>query len=206
MSVNTSFRWARHQRDIGELSTRQMVQAFVWLLRYRLSLLDLESMIARVARNYAGASVATAEAQLRTWFNAELVPFIRPAGREIVARHAAAGHVVALLSSGTRFSLQPLAERLGIEHILCTEFEERDGRLTGRHLAPACAGAGKVEHAERFAAAHGIDLARSFFYTDSYSDLAMLQRVGAPVVVTPDARLRRHARAHGWRIEEWAAT
>ena len=49
-----------------------------------------------------------------------------------------------------------------------------------------------------------IDLARSAFYSDSYNDLPMLERVGTPVAVNPDQRLRRHARRAGWRIEQWA--
>jgi phosphoserine phosphatase len=57
--------------------------------------------------------------------------------------------------------------------------------------------------AERFAGEHGIDLAHSSFYSDSYNDLPMLHRVGVPVAVNPDGRLRRHARRAGWRIERW---
>ena len=101
--------------------------------------------------------------------------------------------------------MTPLAELLGVPDLLCTELEVVDGRLTGRHIAPACAGAGKVVYAERYAAEHGVDLGRSYFYTDSYSDLPMLERVGCPRVVNPDPRLRRRARARGWEIERWRA-
>jgi HAD superfamily hydrolase (TIGR01490 family) len=203
LSVNSGFRWARHQWRAGELSLREMIQSIAWLLRYRLSMLDIDAMVAKVARSYAGTPVATAEGELRRWVDAELVRFIRPVGIDRIAGHLRQGHVVAILSSGTRYSLEPLAERLGIEHVLCTQFEELDGQLTGRHLAPACAGLGKVIHAERFARDHGIDLGRSFFYSDSYSDRAMFERVGAPVAVTPDRRLRRLARSRGWSIEDW---
>ena len=57
--------------------------------------------------------------------------------------------------------------------------------------------------AERFAAEHGIDLAKSYFYTDSYSDLPMLLKVGGPRAVNPDRRLRRHAQRAGWPILAW---
>ena len=79
-----------------------------------------------------------------------------------------------------------------------------DGKFDGTHQRPACYGPGKVHWAEAFAAANDVDLARSFFYTDSYTDLPMLERVGKPVVVNPDPRLLRTARRRGWPILDWA--
>jgi phosphoserine phosphatase len=66
-----------------------------------------------------------------------------------------------------------------------------------------CYGAGKVHWAEEFARAHDVDLAKSFFYTDSYTDLPMLERVGVARVVNPDTRLKRHAKRVGWHVDEW---
>lgn len=65
--------------------------------------------------------------------------------------------------------------------------------MTGELESPACFGEGKAVWAERFAAEHGVDLDRSYFYTDSLSDLPLLERVGHPVAVNPDPRLRRLA-------------
>lgn len=204
LSVNTGFRWARHQHRSGAVSTRDLLRAAFWLLRYRVRSFDQESLIARVAASYAGTPVALAVAEMRRWFEAEMIRFIRPEGRARVEEHLAAGHVVALLSSGTRYTLEPLADLLGIPHVIGTIFEEHDGVLTGRHVAPACAGLGKVVHAERFAEEHGIDLAASYAYTDSHADMNLLERVGHPRAVTPDRRLRGVARRRGWPIEEWA--
>ncbi|MGD8627079.1 MAG: haloacid dehalogenase-like hydrolase, partial [Anaerolineae bacterium] len=75
-----------------------------------------------------------------------------------------------------------------------------DGRLTGEIEPPPCYGQGKVVWAERFAREHAVDLSASYFYTDSISDLPLLERVGQPVAVNPDPRLRRLARARGWQI------
>jgi phosphoserine phosphatase len=73
----------------------------------------------------------------------------------------------------------------------------------GTHIKPACYGNGKVHWAEQFAREHGVNLDQSWFYTDSYTDLPMLERVGVPRVINPDARLRRHARKRGWATESW---
>ena len=98
---------------------------------------------------------------------------------------------------------EPLAATLGLDAVLCSRLEVEAGRFTGRIVEPLCFGRGKVSWAERWAASLGVDLAASAFYTDSFNDLPMLERVGHPVAVNPDLRLARHARRRGWRISLW---
>jgi len=205
LAVNSGARWLGHLWRTGQIRPLRALQALGWLFRYRLALLDLEAVTALAVSDQRGDSVAALEVEVREWFHREISKHVCVEGRAKIAEHRANGHVVALLTSGTRFSAAPLAELLAVEHVLCTELEAEDGLLTGRHLAPACAGPGKVVHAERFAAARGIDLSRSYFYTDSYSDLPMLERVGHPRVINPDPRLRRRARIRGWEVETWKA-
>ncbi|KAB2893404.1 MAG: HAD-IB family hydrolase [Kofleriaceae bacterium] len=128
---------------------------------------------------------------------------VTPAARHAVAAHRAAGDVVVLATGAPQYAALAVARGLGIEHTLCSRLEVDGGRFTGR-LAAMCFGPHKVTLAERFAAEHGIDLARSTFYSDSFNDLPMLERVGGAVAVNPDVRLWRHARRRGWRIEQWA--
>jgi phosphoserine phosphatase len=75
-----------------------------------------------------------------------------------------------------------------------------DGRFTGELGGPFMYGPGKVEAMRRFADEHGIDLAVSWAYSDSVSDLPMLRAVGNPVAVNPDEELTRIAHAEGWRV------
>ena len=117
-----------------------------------------------------------------------------------VAAHRRAGHVVALLTSATRYLAEPLGADLGIDHLLVTQLVVREGRFTGEVVQPVCYGRGKVYWAERFAAEHGVDLDQSYFYTDSITDLPVLDRVGHPRVVHPDPRLRRLAQQRGWQV------
>ena len=88
-------------------------------------------------------------------------------------------------------------------YVLCTRLLVENGQFVGACARPICYGPGKVHYAERFAEQHDIDLANSYFYTDSYSDLPMLQRVGQPRIVNPDRRLAFHARRQGWPIAQW---
>jgi phosphoserine phosphatase len=96
--------------------------------------------------------------------------------------------------------------QLGLDHSLCNRFEV-DGRglHTGRPLGALCYGHGKVAHAEAYARERGVALESCAFYTDSYTDLPVLERVGRPVAVHPDPRLARVAKRRGWRVEDWSA-
>ena len=78
-----------------------------------------------------------------------------------------------------------------------------DGRFTGQMDPPMCYGAGKIERTLRIAEAQGFCLDDATFYSDSITDLPLLERVQRPVIVNPDARLRRLARRRGWPIERW---
>ena len=98
---------------------------------------------------------------------------------------------------------RPIAETLGLDEVLSTQFEVADGAFTGRLLGPACFGKGKVHWAEDLVSRRPVDLDSSFFYTDSYSDLPMLERVGHGVVVNPDPRLKRTAKRRGWPVQNW---
>jgi phosphoserine phosphatase len=94
-------------------------------------------------------------------------------------------------------------EEFGLDDVLFQGYEVRDGRLTGAPLLPICYGPGKVEVAQAWARRIGVDVAESTFYTDSFTDLPMLERVRHPFAVHPDPRLRRAARARGWPILDW---
>ena len=205
LEINSGTKWIEHLRRTGKMGLVELMRALGWTVQYKFGWLDFGSMARRVLRGYVGQEVAPLEAEVEEWFRDEIAWAITSQARERIADHQAQGHVVALLTSATRFLSRPVARAVAVEHILCTEVEEEGGRFTGEVIEPLCYGPGKVAKAERFAADHGIDLDASFFYTDSVSDLPMLERVGEPRVVNPDPRLRRRAAEVGWSVAQWTA-
>jgi HAD superfamily hydrolase (TIGR01490 family) len=121
-----------------------------------------------------------------------------------VRQHCEAGDFVAIVTGATRYVAEPVAAELGIPHVICSELELDDaGRFTGRVVEPLCYGLGKVERAGLIAEREGLKLEDAFFYSDSITDLPLLQAVKAPVVINPDRRLRKIAVQRGWPIEAW---
>jgi HAD superfamily hydrolase (TIGR01490 family) len=199
---DTGMSWMRFQRRRGELSSLGLARAVWWSVLYKAAVLDLEALATRLTAELAGQPEAAMREAAAAWYQADVVPMISPAARHAIAAHRAAGDVIALATGATQYAAESVAAGLGIEHTLCSRLEVQRGTFTGR-LAAMCFGAHKVPLAEAFAAREGVDLAASTFYSDSYNDLPLLSRVGTPVAVNPDVRLWRHARAHGWRIEQW---
>jgi HAD superfamily hydrolase (TIGR01490 family) len=125
-----------------------------------------------------------------------------PEGVRRLREHKRAGHRVLLLTGALDVVVEPLAELLEVE-LDCAHLLQRDGRLTGDLEAPPPAGEARATLLQEYAAREGLDPGQSFAYADQISDLPMLEAVGTPVVVNPDARLSQVADQRGWRVERW---
>ncbi len=123
--------------------------------------------------------------------------------QELVARHRAAKDVCVIITATNSFVTSPIAREFGVEHLIATEPEEKDGQFTGGVSGVPCFREGKITRLESWLAQRGWgwdSFADSFFYSDSLNDLPLLAKVNNPVAVDPDATLRKHAEQHGWRI------
>ena len=200
--VNTGNLYARWRFIRREAGLRDMARVARWMALYTFGAIDAEAVSRRALESVAGLDEAEFRAQLADWYLSSVRRHVTRHAREEVARRRAAGDTLVILSASTPYLVGPLAEDLGIEHALCSELEVNEGLLTGR-CVDLCYGAHKVRFAERWAEEHGVDLTTSAFYTDSVSDLPMLERVGERRVINPDPRLRVLARRNGWRVETW---
>ncbi|CAG9931598.1 HAD family hydrolase [Candidatus Nitrotoga arctica] len=123
--------------------------------------------------------------------------------QELVARHRAAQDVCIIITATNSFVTSPIAREFGVEHLIATEPEEKDGEFTGGVSGVPCFREGKITRLESWLAQRGWgwnSFADSFFYSDSLNDLPLLAKVNNPIAVDPDATLRKHAEQHGWRI------
>jgi phosphoserine phosphatase len=88
--------------------------------------------------------------------------------------------------------------------VICSELElDLERRFTGRIIEPLCYGLGKIERSKKIAEREGFSLEDATFYSDSITDLPLLEVVKAPIIVNPDRRLRKIAQQRGWPIEVW---
>ena len=153
-------------------------------------------------REYDGLDYEVMKGLGREALDAVTLRRIYPEGMRRIREHKRAGHRVLLLTGALDVVVEPLAELLEVE-VDCAHLLVKEGRLTGDLQAPPPAGEARATLLEEYAGSHGIVLSESFAYADSLSDLGMLELVGTPVAVNPDARLSQVAGQRGWRVERW---
>ena len=137
---------------------------------------------------------------LRARFVAEIIaPAIAQLTPALLERHRMAGDTLLITTATHRFITEPIAALLGIEHLLATEPEIIDGRLTGQ-LQRANFQAGKVERLKEWLAEHGAEQAHITAYSDSRNDLPLLEFAHSAVAVDPDPVLRAEAAQRGWPV------
>ena len=188
----------RYQR--GEIGGMDLLRGLGAYLQYKLGLLDIRSWTKQTLVQFRGQSEAGLEKEALEWFDDVVVHTIYPEAERLVREHEAAGHVVAIVSGATKFVVRPLAARLGIQHLLYTRLEVDEGRFTGRVIEPICFEEGKIYWLQQFTEDQGIDLAKSYFYSDSITDRPLLDIVGHPIAVNPDPLLYREAVRRRWPV------
>ena len=139
---------------------------------------------------------------LETWrarFVAEFIlPRIPEGARSLLARHAE--HTRAIITATNSFITAPIAEELGVLHLIATEPEHVDGRFTGKVAGVPCFREGKVTKLGEWLERTGLAPSETWFYSDSHNDLPLLQQVNHPVAVNPDEVLTAVARERGWPV------
>jgi putative phosphoserine phosphatase/1-acylglycerol-3-phosphate O-acyltransferase len=123
-----------------------------------------------------------------------------PEAWNLVKAHQKMGHRVVIATSAMRYQAAPIAEELGIEHLLFTRAMVRDGRLTGRVEGTPVFGTGKADAVCDFAKVHKIVLSRSYAYANGNEDIAFLKTVGHATAVNPKSALIEAAQRECWKV------
>ena len=168
---------------------------------YRRHLLSDERMVKILLTFYKNKQLVDFQNGAADFYKTYLKPRLAPA---IVARvhdHKSQGHVLVLISGSVRYMLEPVAQDLEFDHLLCTDLEVNpDGRLTGKPNGPVCVDLNKRILTLALAQNIGLDLARSYAYGNHHSDLPLLESVGHPHAVAPNSALEKIARQRSWPI------
>lgn len=139
--------------------------------------------------------------QLHNKFMSECIkPIITQKSRDLIQQHTDQNDTLLIITATNLFITAPIAKELGIEHILATDPEIINKQYSGKVSGTPCFREGKVERLKVWLTKTGMNLADSYFYSDSHNDLPLLEMVTTPVAVDPDDTLRSHAQMKGWQI------
>lgn len=202
LAGDSDFEWAQFLIDRGVLDRATYEarnQAFYD--QYKAGTLDIREFLDFQLKPLSQYPRPVLDAWHGEYMKQRILPMIRDSARALVDKHR--GEVCVIITATNSFVTAPIARAFGIEHLIATEPEMRDGAYTGGVSGTPCFREGKVERLEAWLAERGKSLKnveKSTFYSDSHNDLPLLEQVGHPVAVDPDAALRAHAGARGWPI------
>lgn len=189
-------------RRHGVIGRRQLAKATVMQLLFVVRGAD-EAAVRQASEEgpalLRGFSTERLRELVATALEPTLRPLVYPEAFELARWHQGRGEPVYIVSSTLQEIVDALAADLGFDGALGLLCEADDGVYTGRAVR-TCHGAGKADAVRELAAQQGIDLAQSTAYSDSASDLPLLETVGFPVAVNPDRTLRRVAGERGWPL------
>jgi putative phosphoserine phosphatase/1-acylglycerol-3-phosphate O-acyltransferase len=205
IAENSASLYMRHRYERGEVTGVELLKGLGAYLRYKVGILDIQAWTKGMMVEFKGREERDLARQGRDLFNDLVRETIFPEAERLIADHHASGHAVAIVSGATRYIVEPMAEHLGVSNILYTRLEVENGVLTGRVLEPLCFDEGKIYWIQKFVEDEKVDLARSYFYTDSVTDLPLLDLVGHPIVTNPDPILYRTAVRRRWPVRFFEA-
>ena len=202
LAGDSDYEWGQFMCDQGVVERAQYeAQNRIYYEQYVDGTLDIHEYLGFALRPLA----AHAPEELARWhgefMRTRIRPMILPAARALGGRHLEDGDLCAIITATNSFVTGPIAREFGIEHLIATEPEMRDGRYTGGVAGTPCFRSGKLVRLDQWLAGLGRRLdqfADSTCYSDSHNDLALLEHVRRPVAVDPDERLADEARRRGW--------
>lgn len=197
-TVNIYTKEGLRNRDIGVLDMLRMLSLS---LSYQVGASPFEDVVQEASGVFKGRTLEELHELGDQVFDKKVADLLYTETRAMVRAHQERGHRVVLCSSATSMQVQPVADHLGVDEVVCNQFEVgEDGLLTGRLVEPVIWGEGKATAAQRYARTHGIDLSRAYFYADGDEDVALMHMVGNPRPTNPGPGLTKVAKRRGWPI------
>ena len=202
LNGDSDYEWGQFMCDRGVVERAAYeAQNRVYYEQYVAGTLDIHEYLGFALRPLANHTADELERWHGEFMRARITPMILPAARALVRRHAEAGELCAIITATNSFVTAPIAREFGVEHLIATEPERRNGRFTGKVAGTPCFRDGKLERLDQWLRGLGrrlADFEASTCYSDSHNDLPLLERVTRPVAVDPDETLAREAARRGW--------
>jgi len=163
---------------------------------------QMERLREQVSRMVVGWEVQQVRDIVATTLAELIGPIVYEEATALIAEHQAAGRDVVIVSASGAELVEPIGAMLGADHVIATRMGIAEGRYTGT-IDYYAYGVNKALAVRELAAERGYRLGECYAYSDSITDLPMLEEVGHPVAVNPDKGLRREAQARGWLVQDF---
>jgi HAD superfamily hydrolase (TIGR01490 family) len=187
----------------GLMTRSALVHGIYLAVVYKLNLKDPLEIIDHMVTWTKGIPEKTIVDLCSEVFRDVLLPSVYAEARSEIKTHKDNNAKVVILSSALMPVCQEMAKNLGMDDIICSDLEVKNGYLTGRPRGHLCFGEEKMHRLKEYCEINNSKRSDAWYYGDSISDLPALSVVGNPVCVNPDLSLKRTAHKRGWKILRW---
>jgi HAD superfamily hydrolase (TIGR01490 family) len=168
--------------------------------QYKAATLDIQEYLAFSLAPLTGYTLDELAAFHQEFMRDYVKPMMLPKAQALLKKHRDQGDYLLIITATNSFVTHPIAAYLGVDDILASDAEIRDGRYTGKGTGTPCFQGGKVICLQEWLKVKGFNLDDAYFYSDSINDLPLLEQVPNPVAVDADERLSKIAQERGWKI------
>jgi len=201
LSIDSDHAWGEfllEQGAVDPIAYREANERF--MADYNAGTLDMAAFLEMALKPLADNSPEQLSAWHQQFMASKIEPSILPKAEELLARHRTKGDTLLIITATNRFITAPIAERLGVDHLIAVNPEVKDGHYTGGVSGIPSYREGKVTRLEQWLEDQDLSMDGAWFYSDSHNDLPLLELVEHPVAVDPDDTLREIAEERQWRI------
>jgi len=204
LSGDSDFEWSQFLVEQGILD-RELFEAknLAFYEQYKAGTLNIQEFLEFQLAPLARHSRKVLDGWHEEFMRIKVRPMMGEKAKTLVAKHREAGDICMIVTATNSFVTAPIAREFGVDHLIATDPEQKNGEFTGGVAGVPSFREGKVVRMEQWLDERGWDWAsfeRSWFYSDSLNDLPLLSKVKHPVAVDPDATLRAHAEKQGWPV------
>lgn len=204
LPIDSDYEWGEFTLRLGWCDAAQFKRRNAeYFAQYRAGTLDIHDYVRFATEAVRQQDVQAAQRAHQQFMQEVIRPALRPQAIELVERHRRQGDQLLIVTATNEFVTRPIADLFGVEELIAVQLErDLQGRLTGAIVGTPSAREGKLQRMNEWLTQRGLDWdqVETTFYTDSLNDLALLERVSAPVATNPDPQLRSLAGQRGWSI------
>jgi len=196
---DSDYLWGEFLADSGAVPAQEhRDKNRYYMAQYQCGELDPEEFLTFQLYPLSLHPISDLEKLRATYLETVIKPLLLPKAISLLTRHRSKGDQLILATSTNSFITRPIADILNIKYLIAAQPEIAAGKFTGRLCGQPSYGAAKLDQAKIWLCKHNGSLTRSWFYSDSHTDLPLLEAVGYPVAVDPDEKLLAIAKASNW--------
>lgn len=206
IGVDCASVWSQYMVDMGWASSQSFLDAEERLMEeYRVGNMDMGDYMLFLLQPLIGKQLDMILDHGKKFAQERIVQHMYANAKQRIDAYLAEGTTVIIVSASPEFIVKPIARLFGVEHVLAIDIETSEtGEISGKTKGTLTYREGKVTRLTKWLEARPEDMETASFYSDSYNDLALLEKVGLPNVVNPDSRLAEKAAQSNWPVLNWA--